>query len=98
MFGRAPPSSKTSRFALLGPFSYLLTFSGFDLNNSLCGSRVSEFSNCRDSTFSFKRPRGRALFSTLVYSLAVILFTARTILVGSRDAPVGLIFEMYPLY
>ncbi|GMS94922.1 hypothetical protein PENTCL1PPCAC_17097 [Pristionchus entomophagus] len=72
MFGRALPTSTTARFALLGPFAYVLAFSGFDIGKSLCGSR---------------KPRGRALFSTFIFSLAIILFITRTLLVGNRDSP-----------
>ncbi|GMR45067.1 hypothetical protein PMAYCL1PPCAC_15262, partial [Pristionchus mayeri] len=72
MFGRTPPSSDIARLALLGPFSDLLTFSGFDLGKSLCGFPNSHF---------------RALVSTFIYSLAVILFLTRLLLVGFRGAP-----------
>ncbi|GMR61197.1 hypothetical protein PMAYCL1PPCAC_31392, partial [Pristionchus mayeri] len=68
-----PPQRKTrSRRALIGPFSLLITLTGFDLQTSLCGNR---------------NPRCRSIVSTILFTFVVILFLVRFFFVMSTKAP-----------
>eukprot|EP00080_Pristionchus_pacificus_P014801 PDM74821.1 srr-9 [Pristionchus pacificus] len=68
-----PPQRLTrSRRALIGPFSILLTLTGFDLQKSLCGNRTYQ---CRSIT------------CTIIFIIILILFLIRALFVMSSNAP-----------
>ncbi|GMT06857.1 hypothetical protein PENTCL1PPCAC_29031 [Pristionchus entomophagus] len=68
-----PPQRLTkSRRILIGPFSLILTLTGFDLQKSLCGNRDS---------------RCRSVGGTTVFVIVLILFLIRALFVQSTTAP-----------
>ncbi|GMT22181.1 hypothetical protein PFISCL1PPCAC_13478, partial [Pristionchus fissidentatus] len=71
--GDKMPSSEAMRSALIGPFSLILHYSGFDLRVSLCGRRNS---------------RSRATAGTILFATIAILFLIRMVLVFTSFTPV----------